>query len=444
MADPIKILSYGGGLNSFAMLLYSIDQGNPPDWCVFADTGSGDWEEWSQDGEWYGTYRHIVEYAIPICEANGIKFKWITSEDSKVRGQDSLLQYFEYLNTVPGRQNRFCSEIAKIQRIEQWQWETFGDAPLEVWVGFEAGEENRRIKDIAAAKTCGQAEELAEPGAMTPDPKYKPKFPINRRMIYPLIGAGICRCRCEVYVRNHEHAVPRKSACWFCPYGKRGDWMTLAQQMPEQFDRAAMLERDQKGTTKGEKIHFFQYQKKGKKFGSPLYDDIHRPYTPRKESCKVCCRNPKATKTPGIDYLTPAEYVEYEEPLGDWQPGPWDEGFGPDYYDKNLPEEEKPPSCEELVGEASLGAVAEVIAPESLVLPAMNLTQFNVLQWLGARLGEPVVDGSIGIPLNRVKESQNLLKWFHRSTEVDRDLDPDSAGEVEVLQDRLDAERLGI
>lgn len=431
--ERVKILSYGGGLNSFAMLLYSIDQGVIPHYCVFADTGSGDKETWSRDGEWYGTYRHIVEYAIPICEQYGIQFRWITQADSKVRGADSLLQYFEQLRIVPSTQNRYCTSSAKIERIEQWMWETFGDTPIEVMVGFEAGEESRRDKDPHGAKTCGQD----YPDGAAPAKKqkfHKPKYPINRVTSFPLIGAGMCRCRCEVYVRDRGFPVPRKSACWFCPFSKRGDWMKLAEQMPEQFARAAALEQNQKGGQEGQMYAFNSVQRKGVQVFVPLWEDIYMPYTPKVEGCPVCCRDLKATKAPGIEYLSEDEYVSYDEPLGPWAPAPWNRGLP---LTESLPEDEKPPACEEGKG-AHLGA-ATLAPPRSgtALVEAENLTQQNILQWLGARLGEPVVDGVLEIPASRADYSRKLLRWFSASTQIDRDLIPEAQADVEALRRRL-------
>jgi hypothetical protein len=436
MSDRVKVLSYGGGLNSFAMLLYSIEQGNPPHFCVFADTGSGDQEAWSNDGEWYGTYRHMVEYAIPICAQNGIQFKWITHQDSKVRGADSLLQYFEQIRIVPSNQSRYCTSSAKIERIEQWLLEAFGSSPIEVWVGFEGGEETRRDKDPHGAKTCGQA----YPGGATSKPSRRSKPKIDRTTIFPLIGAGMCRCRCELFVRDRGLPVPRKSACWFCPFSKRGDWMRLAEQMPDQFARAAGLEENQKGgeKDKGKMYAFNSVQREGVQVFVPLWEDIHMPYRPKVETCPVCCRYPKATKAPGIDFLSEAEYVSYEEPLGPWVPGPWDPGLAPS---TPLPKSQKPVNCEDLPGE-TLGAVADAVVEreEALVLSAENLTQQNALQWLGARLGVAVLDGTLEIPADHAREARELLGWFRRSTQIDRDLNPESEQDVMDLQGQLDAE----
>ncbi len=89
----IKVLSYGGGLDSFAMLLDAIERGEKPDACVFIDVGDGTATREGEDpAEWPGTYRHMREIVIPLCEREGIAFEWLDSERYPVRDARSLLR----------------------------------------------------------------------------------------------------------------------------------------------------------------------------------------------------------------------------------------------------------------------------------------------------------------------------------------------------------------
>jgi hypothetical protein len=72
-----KILSYGGGLDSFAMLVESIRRGCPPDAVVMCDVGApGDL------GEWPSTYRHVEEVVRPLCASHGIPFVMISTRSA--------------------------------------------------------------------------------------------------------------------------------------------------------------------------------------------------------------------------------------------------------------------------------------------------------------------------------------------------------------------------
>ena len=106
--DRPRILSYGGGVDSFAMLVAALERGEPPTDVVFADMTDPRsvtrmlrgqepiWEKGESPGEWPGTYRHLVEVAIPLMERHGIPFHWLTTEDP-TRGWP----WREYARTYP-------------------------------------------------------------------------------------------------------------------------------------------------------------------------------------------------------------------------------------------------------------------------------------------------------------------------------------------------------
>jgi hypothetical protein len=218
----IKVLSYGGGLDSFAMLLGAIERGELPNYAVFADTGSPN----GRDGEWPGTYLHMRDYAIPLCQKYGIEFVWITKDQYPVRGYESLIAFFESKHMMLTRMSRVCTSAAKVERIQSWMDDHIpAHEQIEVWIGFEAGEENRAANDPHNSKTCGAG----------------PSRRVNR---FPLIEANLCRCRCEIMTRKANYPVPRKSACIYCPFNSKGDWKTAAQEQPVTFARAVSLEEN--------------------------------------------------------------------------------------------------------------------------------------------------------------------------------------------------------
>ena len=45
-----------------------------------------------------------------------------------------------------------CTRIAKVERFERWLDDAYPDQQVEVWIGFEAGEEARTKKDPNAGK----------------------------------------------------------------------------------------------------------------------------------------------------------------------------------------------------------------------------------------------------------------------------------------------------
>lgn len=287
---PPKILSYGAGLDSFAMLVEAIQRGEKPDVCAFVDVGDIGGKD---PAEWPGTYRHIEEHAKPLCAREGIEFVTIDSKRYPVRNARSLFAWLKARKQIPvAGPKRICTIVAKVERFEAWVADRFPNQVCEIWIGFEAGEDDRAAKDPNAGK----------PSAM-------------RRNRFPLMQAGLCRCLCEKLVIAAGYPVPRKSACTFCPYGTKGDWQALRRELPKTFDKIAKLEADKPPTAKnGKKLSIMGYRTLKDKDGNPtgeyrappLHEFTNGIYRPKKIPCTVCGAEQRATKAMGCGYLSEA------------------------------------------------------------------------------------------------------------------------------------------
>ncbi len=278
MNAPVKVLSYGGGLDSWAMLLDAVARGERPDLVIFADVTDA---ERADPGEWPGTYEHIRGVAMPLCDREAIEFKWLNTEESPIRGRRSLFRYFEEKRLVPSRQSRMCTSAAKVERIGRYL-DTRFPAPmaLEVWIGFEAGEESRAARDPHAA---GRAKGRR----------------INR---FPLAERSICRCRAEALARASGYPVPPGSACVFCAFGSRGDLQTAAREMPADFARIVALEANGRTTKKrGRTVRFA-----GTEDAPPLDEWVRAPFARRGKPCGVCGAEVKAAKLVGCEPIPAA------------------------------------------------------------------------------------------------------------------------------------------
>jgi hypothetical protein len=293
-----RVCSYGGGLDSWAMLLDAERRGDLPDVAVFIDVGDGASDRDGQDpGEWPGTYKHVREVAMPWCAARGVEFVWLSSDDYPVRDARSLFAWLAARKQIPVSGNkRICTTIAKVERFEAWLADRYGAQPVEVWIGFEKGEEKRADKD---------------PNAGT----KKKGRPSQRRNRFPLIESGLCRCRCLELARASGYPVPRKSACTFCPYGSRKDWKVFANELPEVFAQVVELEESKPPTRKNNiKLSIMGFSSRKRKDGTqvrkatPLPMYVAAPGKPAKaKPCAVCGAAERATKATGCDYLEGGE-----------------------------------------------------------------------------------------------------------------------------------------
>lgn len=298
MSSP-TVISYGGGLDSFAMLLLAIEQNRKPDAVAFIDVADGSpLGDGDDPGEWPGTYRHMREVVIPMCAQHDIEFVWITSKEFPVRDARSLIAWLEARKQIPvAGPNRICTVVAKVERFEKWLDTRWPDQEVEVSIGFEAGEEKRADKDPNAG-----AKRKLKPGRA---------YRTNR---FPLMEQGYCRCRCEALVRSMGLPIPRKSACVFCPYGSIRDFKAFHRELPEHFARAAALETNKPPTSSGKKLSIKGYRTIKDKAGNAIgYKSTPLPEyvkgterAPRPNPCRVCGAERKATKATGCGYLEDA------------------------------------------------------------------------------------------------------------------------------------------
>lgn len=223
----IKAFSFGGGVQSHAVL--ALTAAGELDYEVFLFANVGD------DSENPATTRYIREVTIPYCESHGIRFEEIRRirgtgnarfglhkgdaetlyEQITREGTRSIQIPVRMANGAPG--NRNCTQTFKIEVIDRWLLArgASADDPARVGVGISLDEIDRMRTD-------------------QPNP--------TQRREYPLITARITRQRCrEINEAAGFHDVPR-SACWFCPMKKIGEWIDQARNEPGLFARSVGLE----------------------------------------------------------------------------------------------------------------------------------------------------------------------------------------------------------
>ena len=272
-----RVLSYGGGVDSMAMLVLAIGRNEKPDLVLFADVGDRDGLD---PAEWPATYAHIRDVVIPLCQRHGIEFKALDTVESPIRGARSLFSYFEASHTMPGRGSRLCTSAAKVERLQKFLDKVVPACvtTLEIQIGFEAGEEGRAARDPHSAVSKAKGGKL------------------NRRLNrFPLMEAGICRCRAVKLIEDAGLQVPNGSACVYCPYSKWDDFKRLQAQMPQVFERVQALEDNCKRTKKRGKIMRYDYVK-GDGSDRTLTERMERSYQRETPSCGVCGRAEKALK----------------------------------------------------------------------------------------------------------------------------------------------------
>ncbi len=210
MDDLPTVVSFGGGVNSTAMLIAMHKSGKHPDAILFADTG----------GEKPETYAHVKRMQS-WCIENGMPPITVVSYSSKMlsplkidfacgSAHASLEDECHNNGTLPSKAFGFggCSQKWKRYPMDKWvnQWEP----AIKAW---EAGKKVLRLIGIHAGET--------RRGKIPDDAKFTYGFPLR------ILGWA-----------------QTESSCWFCPSMRKPEVIELSAKHPDLFARAVDMERN--------------------------------------------------------------------------------------------------------------------------------------------------------------------------------------------------------
>lgn len=194
------ILSFGGGVNSVALMILLLREGLPFDEAVFADTG----------GEIPETYNYLgiaedymKEHGVPLTvvrKRNG-RSLYDTSWDRRV---------------FPSAIWRWSTRDFKVTPIHR-HYRSLG-AHINQYLAI-AYDEFQRMKDSRV------------------------EYVTN---LFPLIDRELTRADCIDIIEEAGLPIPQRSSCYFCPFNSVDRWRWLHQNHPELYDKAIALEEHSK------------------------------------------------------------------------------------------------------------------------------------------------------------------------------------------------------
>ncbi len=195
------VLSYGGGVNTAALMIYLIKKRMPLDMVVFADLGS----------ELPETYEHI-KIAEDYLEKHDIPFKTIKVD---VAG-GGLYEGCSRRKVIPSQMWRWCTRDYKVRPIFRF-YKTLGSHVYQ-YLGIDYGEIQRVKKSIEDYVTN----------------------------LFPLVDAKIDREGCIKLIEKEGLPVPVKSGCFFCPFNNLDRWKYIYDYHGNLFKKAMKLEEHSK------------------------------------------------------------------------------------------------------------------------------------------------------------------------------------------------------
>jgi 3'-phosphoadenosine 5'-phosphosulfate sulfotransferase (PAPS reductase)/FAD synthetase len=193
------VLSYGGGVNTTALMVMLVRKKMPFDVAVFADTG----------GELPETYRYL-KTAHDYLDRHGVQLKIVKSKNR------TLYDTCKHRRVVPSRIWRWSTRDYKIRPIHAY-YRSLG-TNIREYLGI-AYDEIERMKESR-------------------EPYIKSEF--------PLIDWKMTREDCIKVIKSARLPVPVKSGCYFCPFQDIPRWHELHDRHPELYEKAMELEETSK------------------------------------------------------------------------------------------------------------------------------------------------------------------------------------------------------
>lgn len=214
------VASFGGGLNSTAMLAkWAVDGNYPVDLILFADTGA----------ELPRTYDHVARFSEWLVSV-GMPAVTVTKKGGR---PETIIDTCLRLGVLPSIAygKKSCSSKFKIEPqdrdVNRWaparqEWSRGGKVIKLIGYGFE---EQTRISK-----------------AMIEDEKYRYRFPLDEWQVD--------RQGCVDILAHIGLPVPGKSSCFICPSMTKPEITELRKEHPIQFARALDVERNAKAAGK--------------------------------------------------------------------------------------------------------------------------------------------------------------------------------------------------
>jgi len=198
--DAKYIVSYGGGVNSTALIVFIVKNKLPLDYVVFSDTGD----------EMPETYEYL-DVMERYLKRRDIPFEIVMN-----RRKESLSDKCLRREVIPSQVWRWCTRDFKVLPIHKFYRKL--ESHVYQYMGIDYGEVHR----------------------MKP---AKVDYVTN---LYPLIDYKINREECVSLIKNARLPIPEKSGCYFCPYNNMARWGEIHEKHPELFKYSMKIEEEGK------------------------------------------------------------------------------------------------------------------------------------------------------------------------------------------------------
>lgn len=241
LTTGLRSISYGGGVQSTALLVLAAERRIDFPLFVFANVGD--------DSERKATLRYVEEYAKPYAAEHGIELAEVqrtrrdgTTETLMGRltrpGSRSLPIPVRMSNGAPG--TRSCTADFKIKVVGK-EMKRRGATAGRTCVAHTADPASAKCR----GRRCVEQNKATVGIGISLDEIHRANSRIvepHEEIVYPLLELGLRRVDCERIIRIAGLPVPPKSSCYFCPFHRPETWHDMRRQEPDEFEKACQLE----------------------------------------------------------------------------------------------------------------------------------------------------------------------------------------------------------
>jgi hypothetical protein len=230
MSAPLIVCSYGGGVQSTAILVLAAQGFLPYNTFLFANTGD--------DSEHPATLEYVRNIAFDYAAAHGIEMHELerTPKSGRHKGQPVTLRQAMFHpdsksipipirgeNGAPG--GRSCTADYKVRVGARWLREHGATAtnPARVAIGISTDEYERATDKVE------EAWERVEYPLLTLEHRLAGRF-------------GASRNDCKRIIADAGLPIPPKSSCFFCPFHKPTVFADQARTEPGLFEQSCEIE----------------------------------------------------------------------------------------------------------------------------------------------------------------------------------------------------------
>jgi hypothetical protein len=201
-----SVISYGGGVQSTALVVLSLLEGWDIDDVVHVDL---------MDAESPATREYVALFRDWLRREYG---RDITIIERDLYGDMLARPGF---TPVPwrGKYERFmlsrqCTRQYKVEPLRRYLYDRYPDERIGLMLGISV-DEYHRMRDSSAARI---------------------------EHVYPLVDRRLTRWQCREIIERAGLAAPSKSSCWFCPYRSSASQWALVRRYPYLRAMARALE----------------------------------------------------------------------------------------------------------------------------------------------------------------------------------------------------------